>query len=184
MKIFCLGMHKTGTLSLAHALEELGYRVRHGYKAQSDAIQNALYDGKKPLDYVEEELGEHNAYLDIYAVRWFYPKMDEAYPDSRFILTTRDNDDWLASVHRQMKKRPQQESPWFHYWYHQTDNQRIMDKTSSEYEIRYYFADRGDFMEINLIENSGKENWAYLCQFLDKPIPDVEFPHANKSPKS
>ena len=30
-------------------------------------------------------------------------------------------------------------------------------------------------------ENSGEENWRLLCDFLSLPVPEVKFPHRNKS---
>ena len=175
MKIFCLGFHKTGTLSLKHALKKLGYRTQHGYKKHSDLIKKALHDGKKPLTYIEGAVGEKDAYLDLYAVRYHFVRLDKEY-DAKFILTTRNEDDWVGSVKRQMKRNPN--SPFYHYWYYQSELQWRYDKRGDEACIRKYFKDRDNFLEMDITDGDG---WDELCAFLGKEIPDEPFPHKNKS---
>ena len=44
-------------------------------------------------------------------------------------------------------------------------------------EVRAYFGDSDDFLEFSIEEGDG---WEKLCRFLDKPVPNVPFPHKNK----
>lgn len=182
MKIFCLGLHKTATVSLATALEELGYKTRHGYKKQSDLILDALYDKVDPLKYIEEAVGEHDAYADLYAVRDHFVWLHKAYPDAKFILTTRKEDEWVGSVKRQMQKRP--DSPFFHHWYYQNELQWRMHKRMHEETVVRYFTMENDFKDqFLLMDITDGDGWEKLCAFLDRPVPDRLFPHKNKSPK-
>lgn len=187
-KIFCIGFHKTGTTSLAAALQKLGYRVRHGYKPQSDLILKALHDKVPPLQYLEEEHQTYDAYADLYAIRDHFVELDKAYPDSKFILTVRDEDEWVESVKRQIKKRP--DSPFFHHWYYQNELQwrhfrRMHERCVLEYfdmpsiNLRY----RGVMPDRRLLvmDITKGDGWNKLCEFLNKPIPDKPFPHKNKS---
>lgn len=177
-KIFCLGLHKTATLSLAKTLEEFGYKVRHGFKKHSDLIDKAIYKGEPALSILEKEWEEYDAFLDLYAVRYFYPILEKQYPNSKFVLTTRNENDWIKSVHNQIQKRPK--SPYFHYWYFQTDNQRRWDKRSSEACIREHFGNKDNFLEINIPENS-KQDYSRLCEFLGQIPLRSKFLHENKS---
>jgi hypothetical protein len=38
---------------------------------------------------------------------------------------------------------------------------------------------RGLVPQDRLLEWCVEDGWAPLCKFLDKPVPDIEFPHAN-----
>lgn len=38
---------------------------------------------------------------------------------------------------------------------------------------------RGLVPREKLLEWSPEDGWEPLCRFLDKPVPDIEFPHAN-----
>ena len=40
---------------------------------------------------------------------------------------------------------------------------------------------KSEVPEEDLLIWNVKEGWEPLCKFLDKPIPDVPFPHANKT---
>lgn len=179
MKIFGIGFHKTGTTSLAKALEHLGYRVRHGYKSHSDMMANDLKDRRPGLTSIEEKLGPFNAYLDLYTLRMNFTAFDNDYPDSKFILTTRDDTDWIESCKKQRAKRS--DSPFYHYWYYQSIDQWRLEKMAHEYAVRAYFSERPD--DLLIMDITKGEGWDELCSFLGLLNPTVEFPHLNKSKK-
>jgi len=91
-KIFCVGNFKTGTTSYSMAMRMLGFRDIHF-----------------PLKYVEHLMAGGETRWDVRP--WDsmsnmneieYPLMDEAYPDSKFVLTTRNVDRWLVSIQKHM----------------------------------------------------------------------------------
>ena len=43
--------------------------------------------------------------------------------------------------------------------------------------IESYFRDKSNLLVMNIFEGDG---WEKLCEFLDKPIPNIEFPHEHK----
>src|SRR5262245_10122955 len=111
MKVFCIGLNKTGTRSLNDALELLGLRGMHwgGRDVASAAqrgpqikaaVERALAEGRPLLD----DLDDADAYSDILALSENFTALDEQYPGSKFILTTRDVDDWLASRRRHVEQ--------------------------------------------------------------------------------
>lgn len=90
-KIFNIGLPKTGTHSLHTALQQLGYRSLHNPLD----LRRQCFEGRYRFDRDDWDaltnFGEH-----------CYPQLDAAYPDSKFILTVRDMDQWLDSYHRQI----------------------------------------------------------------------------------
>lgn len=91
-KVFGIGLPKTGTTSLNSALSQLGFTSLHN---PLDLRQQA-HEGNYRFDRNDWDaltnFGEH-----------FYPQLDEAYPGSKFILTVRDEEEWIDSWRRQIK---------------------------------------------------------------------------------
>lgn len=81
--IFGIGLPKTGTSSLAAALSELGFRTIHWPNAWHVRI---LWDG----DWTIPQGMEADAYVNF--GEWYYPKLANLYPGSKFILTQRPLD--------------------------------------------------------------------------------------------
>jgi Sulfotransferase domain len=94
--VWGIGLTRTGTRSLTRALEILGYRAVH-----YPTIAMLLHD---PLEAATDE-----------SVAVTYKYLDFVYPESLFILTERDEDEWIRSTraHRQrhFARRKQQQSP-------------------------------------------------------------------------
>jgi hypothetical protein len=173
-KVFCIGFHKTGTTSMRDALALLGYRVTG---------PNGLYDPEIAikLDALVDTLSESfDAFQDN---PWplVYRRMDEKYPDAKFILTVRDPDRWSASVVRHFQ---QQETPMRALIYGgdaatPTGNEAhyIAVMTRHNAEVLEYFRDRpGKLLVMDLSRGHG---WRELCAFLGLDVPDAPFPHAN-----
>ena len=176
-KVICIGWHKTGTTTMGDALIELGYDVL----------------GAR-VDLAEELLnGNASAALEVAApfaalqdVPWnaLYQELDRAFPGSKFILTIRNEENWLKSAIRHFGGRDY-DTPIFHWLYGKGKIQGNEDAFLKRYqahnmEVRDYFSARPDkLLEFNLEDNPG---WGPLCSFLDKPVPSVAFPHSNPSP--
>ena len=97
IKIFGIGLSKTGTTSLARALEILGYKTR-------DYIGVTKYIAGDLSSVDLQEIDANDAFTDT-PIPSFYKQLDEKYPNSKFILTTRNMDDWLRSCKKQFTKR-------------------------------------------------------------------------------
>src|SRR5437667_405805 len=85
-KIFGLGLSKTGTTSLANALQILGYRT----KDNMGVVKYATDD----LSSVDLEVVDANDALTDTPIPSFYRALDARYPGSKFILTVRDSEGW------------------------------------------------------------------------------------------
>jgi hypothetical protein len=178
-RVFCIGLNKTGTLSLHEALEILGYRsFHHGGLETMKLVERALEEGKPLLSYLDPE---YDAFSDIFGLTYDFYIADVQYPGSRFILTVRDLEGWLESRRRHVE-RNQEAAARGEY----TDGFDEVDIETWTTEfvrhhalVRSYFADRpDDLLEYDLI---GGDGWEPLCGFLGRPVPDAAFPWRNKT---
>lgn len=173
-KIFGIGFHKTGTKTLKKALEILGYDVT-GPNGVNDAnIGEDLYS------LIDELVPKYDAFQDN---PWpvVYRYLDERYPGSRFILTMRDSDDWVASVVRYFGRKTTPMRKMIYGAGSPVGYEALYQKRFEEHnkEVLAYFSDKPErLLVLNFFEHDG---WEKLCRFLGKEIPDVPFPHENRS---
>lgn len=175
MKIFGLGFHKTGTTTLETALIALGYNA---IGKQDHLLQDIKSSNWQPVD---EIVMRYDGFRDM---PWplYFEMLDEHYPKSKFILTVRDSVKWLESCKNHYKNKG---VPIFSEIYG-IDNHFPVGNEDVWLEryllhnknVREYFKGRpNDFLEVNWEQG---DNWEKLCEFLEVPIPNREFPHANK----
>ena len=88
-KIFGIGLSKIGTTSLTQALQLLDHKAVHfpffHLKPQKDSLA---------LNY--HKIDKWDAMTDT-PIPYFYKELDRHYPESKFILTIRNIDEWLDS---------------------------------------------------------------------------------------
>jgi hypothetical protein len=97
-RIFGIGMHKTATNSLHKALEILGFDSAHWVGPWwAKRIYEEMQTGGRSLT-----LEQHYALCDL-PMPLLFRELDKAYPGSKFILTTRDEEAWLESVRKHWK---------------------------------------------------------------------------------
>jgi hypothetical protein len=183
MKVFCIGLNKTGTRSLHDALQLLGLRSMHwggpdlatavqrGPEIQA-AVERALHEGRPLLD----DLDEADAYSDIRALSEHFDVLDRQYPGSRFILTTRPLDEWIASRRRHVEDNvARRERGEYDGGFLEVDEPAWRaEATSHEARVRAHFADRPD--DLLVLDISSGDGWQELCPFLGHPVPNVPFP--------
>ena len=179
-KVFGIGLSKTGTTSLARALETLGYRTRD-YLGVTSYIAGDL----SSIDL--QEIDENDAFTDT-PIPSFYKQLDKHYPHSKFILTTRDMEGWLKSCKKQFTERmvamQNDATTQLH-----TDLYDCFAFDPEKYANGYtrhlngvlnYFKDRpDDLLVVDIC--GGQQNWLKLSEFLVQPVPDVPFPVTNVS---
>lgn len=174
-KIFGIGLSKTGTTSLHHALSALGFKGKHyPQRPELFACDFRYFDG-------------YDAVTDIPVVP-YYPQLDEAYPGSKFILTVRGVEDWLGSMEKWWgrSRRPNDFMMQMRLAvygvdrFHRPRLKYVYEK--HERDAREYFKNRpGDFLVLDIC---GGEGWDKLCGFLQKPVPPGEFPFVVPGSKS
>ena len=173
VKVFGIGFHKTGTTSLARALEQLGYRVTGPDFTTDPDIHEHL------LDKAMARAREFDAFQDN---PWpiLFKEMDVAFPGSKFILTVRDPQSWMRSAvaffgteKTEMRKLIYgRGNPY-------RNEARYLERYNRHYEevTRYFAARPDDLLVFDLIKHAA---WEPLCAFLNSPVPDAPFPAANK----
>ena len=177
MKIFGIGLSKTGTTSLARALEILGYRTR-------DYMGVTRYSPGDLSCVDERELEAHDAFTDT-PIPSFYRELDVAYPGSKFILTVRDKEGWLNSCKKQFnQKLAAKQNEASIKVFEDLYGTAVFEEAhfSKGYDrfvsgVEEYFKERHE--DLLILDVTAGEGWEKLCPFLDKPIPDLPFPKAN-----
>jgi hypothetical protein len=179
-KFFGIGLSRTGTLSLTQALSALGIEAVH---YPNDArTQEELTKGCYALSLLQTV----QAVTDI-PVSPFYPQFDKAFPDSKFILTTRSTDTWLASVERHFRMYVEHQRDSFDdfvfacvYGCLHFDAERFRYvKDLHEANVRRYFSDKPH--RLLILDVSQGDPWVPLCSFLGRPVPNEDFPHRNRA---
>lgn len=176
MKVFGIGMFKTGTTTLGNALQSLGYHCFNGpwknvdefpYDPWNETPEIYVANKKKLIAKVEQ----YDAFQD-YPFMFAYKELDQWFPGSKFILTTRDPQS-LAKSDIEMWKRQNlargDEVP---------SASKFIQRYENHYsQVRQYFESRTD--DLLTVSWFDGDEWTQLCQFLDCPIPSIPFPHAN-----
>lgn len=177
MKIFGIGLSKTGTSSLASALQMLGFRVK-------DYPGIEVYRPGDVSSINRDLLEAYDALTDT-PIPSFYQALDRAFPGSKFILTVREREGWLRSCQKQFTERLAAKQNEAH-------NQLFLDlygttvfdaeKFSAGYDrfvagVLDYFHDRP--ADLLVMDITAGEGWEKLCPFLGRDIPEVPFPKAN-----
>lgn len=171
-KVFGIGFHKTGTTSLGRALELLGYRVQGPFGITDPDI------GEKALDRALELAEQYDAFQDFpWAV--LYKELDQAYPNSKFILTVRPTDDWIDSVARHFGYRTNPIRTWIYGVGYPKGHEDVYIERYEKHnrEVLDYFEDRPD--DLLVLRVTEGEGWEKLCPFLGKDLPETNFPKAN-----
>ena len=183
MKIFCIGLSKTGTRSLHDALGVLGLRsvhwggpdlqaaVQRGPEIRA-AVERALREGRPLLDDLEDA----DAYSDIHALSINFDVLDRQYEGSRFILTVRNIDEWLASRQRHveanqaMQARGEYDGTFLEV---DVEGWRAEMVEHEERVVSYFSGRPNDLLVLDIASGHG---WERLCPFLDLPVPEASFP--------
>ena len=204
MKVICAGWGRTGTRSLKYALEyftgQPSYHMQNILLNKKDAKKwhNSIFQHNQEFNWEDIYKG-YGACLDFPSCN-YYKELMKAYPDAKVILTVRDAKSWITSwnvlnnqilnsftfrflakipytsfklqkdIHNKMILGPdgafegvatdEEKMKKFNTW-----NQSVID---------YVPKDR-------LLVYQVKEGWQPLCNFLNKPIPDISFPYKNKT---
>jgi len=176
-KILYVGLGKTGTSTFGTACEILGYKLKENdgilMKAWNSGDYDKIWDVADKYDVFED-----------YPWPYTYKEFDKKYPNTKFVLGTRPEESWIKSIIYQslrgdIKHRNDiAEGYLYEYGFkylvlHEQDLIDLYRKHNAE--VREYFKDRSkDFLELSWWDGDG---WEKLCKFLNKPIPDLPFPH-------
>jgi hypothetical protein len=179
MKVFGIGLNKTGTKTLGHCLKALGYN----HKSFDYSLLRQVKE--RNFDLLIKEVNLHDSFED-----WPYPlcisRLDEEFSGSKFILTYRSSPEiWINSLEaHSLTTDPEKGmiSRILAYGYpfpHCDRDYFIKFYLNHINQVRVYFQHRSeDYIEICWENGDGYDK---ICRFLGKPIPSLAVPHLNKS---
>ncbi len=101
-KIFGIGYNKTGTNSLSYILQRYGYDMPNQREQEARLTQRCF-----ATDYTEFQrfVDRYDAFQDLpFSQEDLYVAADALFPNSKFILTVRDPEEWFESLCRFQKK--------------------------------------------------------------------------------
>lgn len=183
-KIFVISLHRTMTRSTDILLSMLGYRTLHfpkfsGGSNLMEAVRGLEDQPRRVVDTLTPAINERDALSDV-PIPGLYRELAERWPDSRFILVTRDPWQWARSVRGHMKRRVL--SPFNQIQYRPYFGQSIKRMTDvSEQElaamhdghtkaIRSYFEqERGEPERLCVASMAEGEVGERICNFLGHP---------------
>jgi hypothetical protein len=174
--VFGIGLPKTGTTSLAAALNVLGVPTVHD-SAKLKPIAAAAFAKNQNLFESSGLDTEYQGFADFAGER-YYETLYTQYPNSVFIYTKRYFPEWFKShgkMLRQMREQQMTSEELSRCYLQMVE--KYFQKTE---EIQNFFRDKPhQYLELDIC---GGDGWEPLCNFLDLPIPDnTAFPHLNKA---
>lgn len=173
MKVVGIGFHKTGTTTLGIALKTLGYNV---VGAKPDLAKHLFENDFESIFRIADSF---DAFQDNpWAI--LYKELDARYPDSKFILTWRDENEWIKSVVNHFGKKHTEMRRWIYGTGHPKGNEQLYLNRYKKHinEVLEYFQNRKE--DLLIVSWEKAKGWEELCEFLNKPIPKIPFPHVNK----
>lgn len=176
-RVFGIGLNKTGTISLHHALEQLGYRSLHWGGPEIRRTVEANAEAGRPL---LTGIDDHDAFSDIFALSERFDVLDQQYPGSRFVLTTRPLEHWVESRRKHvLRNRERAERGEYAGTFLEIEPDAWRAEFVAHHErVAAYFADRTDLLTFRIAQGDGYEQ---LCPFLGQPMPDEPFPHRHRA---
>jgi hypothetical protein len=173
MKIICVGFHKTGTSTLDEALKILGYKVIGLRLDLAKYLLNGDYS--KALKIADK----YDAFQDN---PWpiLYKELDKKYPNSKFILTIREDQKWLKSIVNHFGGDNTGMRKWIYGESDPKGNEELYLKRYQKHnqDVIEYFKDRKE--DLIIVSWEKGDGWNEICTFLGKQIPNQDFPHSNK----
>lgn len=175
-KIVGVGLNRTGTTTLGVCLKHFGYRHTSMHEQAFELFRKGDMSGLMAL------VSRYDSFED-----WPWPlifrQIDEAYPDSKFILTKRDTaETWFKSISKLAELFGPTEIRRYIYGHampHEHKSEYIEYYNRHNKIVEEYFSDKPGKLLVVSWDNG--DGWNELCPFLDQEVPDAPFPHVNRS---
>lgn len=113
-----------------------------------------------------------------------YKQMAELYPDAKFILSTRKNDEtWMRSMQVHLSRGKW--LPYTHFYgadtFEGNEATILQSYQNHSHSVREFFRNQPDrYLELNI--DGGDANWQMLCRVAQCPgnrVPSISFPRSN-----
>lgn len=209
MKIFCIGLSRTGTMSLCEALSILGFKTIHfslGLFANGEIVDKKFkftpelkllpwqaLERKRELKSINKSFDP--AFLDKYEAfgdlpfPLYFKELESKFPDAKFIYTRRSEESWLKSMQwlyndgAILWKHGYMDDEIKYAAYGTTKYDKdILIKAYRSYhdEVNNFFADKpGKLLVLDL--DKEKPGFDRICDFLGIPKTNISYPKSNLS---
>jgi len=171
-RVFCLGMFRTGTVSLLKAFDILGYTNAQAFK-MSDIL--------------------HYEVTADTVVFFFWKELITAFPKAKFILRVRDAPAWARSARHVITDRPvwgknptknenwltshlMMKKMWGCCGFQEDWAEKFRQYNK---EVQEHFAEHCP-NRLLVMDICAGDGWEKLCPFLGREIPDQPFPRLNR----
>lgn len=179
-RVFGIGFARTGTTTFAECLRTLGYSH---VKYREDLLLQVLSTHR--LDEAME-VAERNESFSDWPWPLIYRELDARFPGSKFVLTVRrDAETWIRSYYALADKRPYSFPRKLIFGYPNPrgrESEYIARYERHIAEVRNWFGDDAERLLVACWDTDPR--WDDLSKFLGKPVPEVPFPHLNRSDTS
>ncbi len=178
-KVFGIGLNKTGTSSLKHALATLGYN----HCTLRGQLTHKYFNNS--FTQIFNKVEEFDSFED-WPWPLMYKQLFERYGENaRYILTRRHSPEaWLESLKAHTLITNPQNNPRkriFGFDYpHGAEAQHMAFYENHLAKVRDYFADQGAGHVLCEVCWEAGDGWREICGFLQEPVPNTPFPHANR----
>ncbi|NQV56916.1 MAG: sulfotransferase family protein [Rhodospirillales bacterium] len=194
LSVIGAGFGRTGTMSLKLALEQLGFGPCHHMEEIFDnppqlPLWQAAVAGD-PVDWDQVYKG-YNATAD-WPGAYFSPALAEFYPDAKIILTTRPVDSWWGSYSNTIMKYlldlpgdlPDHIEEIVKMVVFMLGEKTFKSALNDEHAIKLAYQNHVERMSTSYADGrvlcfDVKDGWEPLCNFLETPVPDGDFPRTN-----
>jgi len=192
MTVIGAGVGRTGTYSLKLAINQIGLGPCHH-------MEEVLHNMPAQVPLWSAAASGQGDWLRIYsgyksAVDWptacFFRDLATEFPEAKFVLTQRDPERWAdsfgATIYKLLAGKdeaPEEMQAWLEM------ASEVIAKTGfplglDRDELVRAFKSHNEAVKETipagrLLVFEVKQGWGPLCEFLDVPVPDVDFPRTN-----
>lgn len=178
MKVFCIGLPKTGTTSIGKAFDILG--ISHNGATDSSLAIRDICNGS--FKYIKEQIEEFNGFEDT-PYHLIYEWLCITYPNAKFILTERASpESYLNSLKNESEAKKQsgihqlKKTAQFGFPLVEGNERAVVD-----YYVKHNYNAKMRCDNLLVMNFEKGHGWQELCNFLGYSIPNQPFPHENKT---
>jgi len=200
-KVVCVGQPKTGTKTLAEIFRCLGKKVsinpNYYTNKNNNVIDHLIINNNivipttnffNNISYLQDNLNQFDFFHDI-PYSFNYKLIDNQYPESKYIFTIRDENEWFNSILHYQYVHQFKCHKYLNILYHHSiikeEHKEKIIELYKKYnnDVITYFNDKPDkLLIINICDKNKNENKIIesICKFINVNIPEnFVFPHAN-----
>ena len=192
LNVIGAGVGRTGTYSLKLAINQLGLGPCHH-------MDEVLHNMPIQVPLWSAAIADQADWSSIYdgyqsAVDWptacFFRELLQEYPEARFVLTQRDPERWAESFGATIytliggkDEAPEEMRDWLNMAFGVITKTGFPLGLDHDALVQAFNAHNEAVKETipadQLLIFDVREGWAPLCNFLEVPVPDGEFPRTN-----